>query len=186
MKGMSPPRFGLDAAHAVRTRAVLIACALAGLGAATANADIEADASSVLIKIARFASWPDNQDFGLSFRVCLRDDDPAFARFLDLEGTMIKGKPISVHGVPPQEFSIQPCHAIYFSTGLATDMVLSQLDQLPILTISPEEGFAERGGLVEFAQRGGRTVLIVDRHTALTHPLQLSAPLMQIAEEMAP
>lgn len=184
MKGMSPPRFGLDAVCAVRKRMASAACALLTLGSASAQAD--ADATDIVVKVARFASWPSDAEFGLSFRVCLRDDDPAYGRFLDLEGVMLKGKPVSIHGIPPENFSIEPCHAVYFSTGLATDLVLSQLDELPILTISPEEGFAERGGLVEFARQGDRTVLIVDRDTALTHPLQLSAPLMQIAEEMAP
>ncbi|MEM9811007.1 MAG: YfiR family protein [Pseudomonadota bacterium] len=157
------------------------ASAFASAGSAMAD-----DHAAMLTKVARFTSWPTDLDYGLSFRICLRDDDPAFSEFAALEGSEIQGLPVTVHSIPPQSFGRRPCHAAYFSVGYASDDIMKALRRSPTLTISQQEHFALSGGVIEIVHRGRERALRVNSDVVAHHPLRLRAPLREVAEEVTP
>jgi hypothetical protein len=141
------------------------------------------DPVAAVIDVSRFTSWPEGAELGLSFRICVRDDDPAIAKLLKAERQTVKGRPISVHTVPPQRMALYPCHATYFSDGYASGSVMAGLADKAVLTISPQSGFARSGGIVEVQDHQGQMHLVIDKARARTHSLRLSAPLLEIAGE---
>lgn len=151
------------------------------LGAA-AEPERKGNASAVA-DVAAFVRWPDTADYGLSFRLCLRDDDPAFGEFMRERDATVQGKPLTVHSMQPAQFGRMPCHIAYFSPGYADPVILKRLSNQPTLTVSPERGFATHGGLVELNRDGGRLVLVMDRAALPSHPLAFSAQLLAISHQ---
>lgn len=167
---------------AIRLRIVLaLVCLLGPWTAALAQND-----ASTVIDLARFASWPDSAEHGLTFRICLRDDDPAFGKFMGLKGTEIGGRPVTLHSVEPSSIGARPCHILYFSAGLASQDMLAVLQKQAVLTVSPQADFARDGGLVELNREDGSLSILIDRETVVTHPLQINAQLLDIANEVEP
>lgn len=159
------------------------ACVLA-LSAGVMPAHAQRDLPSIVIDIARFTEWPDDAAEGLSFRLCLRDDDPAIGTFLAAEGRTVKGRPITVHSIAPTAFTRRPCHAAFFSRGYGNEDVIGQLGRLPVLTVSNDPGFAARGGLIELADVGAAVTFLIDEQTVVRHPLSISAQVLDMAREV--
>jgi len=145
------------------------------------SSDDAANQVDAVTRLAGFVRWPDAEQLGLSFRLCLRDDDPAVGAFITRRGNKVSGKPLTIHALAPDEFGSRPCHLAYFSDGLANPVLIGRLRNQPTLTVSPQTGFANRGGLVEMSNNAGRLTLIIDRATAANHPLHVSAQLLAIS-----
>lgn len=147
---------------------------------AGALADPECQVEAVT-RLAGFVRWPNDEELGLSFRLCIRDDDPLVGEFIEKRGHTVGGKPMTIHALSPDEFGKRPCHMAYFSEGLASQVIIGRLRNQPTLTVSPQRGFANRGGMVEMSRESGRLSLIIDRATAANHPLHVSAQLLAIS-----
>ncbi|MEO1658568.1 MAG: YfiR family protein [Pseudomonadota bacterium] len=173
-----PARFHTERRRAPLRRLLGALAASLGVGAGMALA---AEPADTVIAIARFTVWPDDVEYGLSFRICLRHDDPAIASFLDRRGTSIQGRPISLHSVKPAQFGEEPCHAAYFSAGLADRAIIEKISLRPVLTVSPQKGFAVSGGVVEVADPDADDRLLVSDATLARSPLRLRAPLLEVA-----
>ena len=175
-------RLRIGTGHALlrRLRAAAALCCL------YPTAALAADPADTLISVARFTVWPDDIDYGLSFRVCLRNDDPAIVSFLRRKGTLIQGRPMSLHSVGPAAFGNAACHAAFFSAGLADRAIIDMIGLRPVLTISAQPGFAIDGGLVEVADPQAPDPLLVHDGTLGRHPLRLRAPLLEVAGRSAP
>lgn len=161
--------------------AVVIALALAAMMPGQAFAQSFAD---TVFDIARFSTWPTNRGEGLSFRICLRDDDPAFGEFMALRGKSVHGRPVSLHALQPSEVGTQPCHVMYFSAGLATGEGFARLQDQAVLTVSPQQDFARAGGLVEIGRQDGKPTFMVDRKTVRDHSIQISSQMLALAREV--
>lgn len=171
------------AAWTVLLRGASVSGMLVGLILPAAAADI---AASTTLNLARFTTWPEEATYGQTFRLCLRDDDPALRAFIETEGETVKGRPVSLHAVPASSLAVRPCHAVYFSPGYADEAVVTALKARPVLTVSSEEGFAGKGGLVELRRRGDEVTIVIDRAVVIDHPLTISAQLLDMAEEVGP
>ncbi len=161
------------------------------LGAAAVSACLctvaasAADPADTVIAIARFTEWPDDVEYGLSFRMCLRNDDPAIASFLRRRGLEIQGRPMSLHSIDPSRFAAEPCHAAFFSPGLADEAIIKVITLRPVLTVSAQPGFAKAGGVVEITSPDAEDRLLVSDETLQRHVLKLRAPLLEVAGRVA-
>ncbi|MEO1041170.1 MAG: YfiR family protein [Pseudomonadota bacterium] len=142
---------------------------------------VAVEPADTVVAIARFTVWPDEVDYGLSFRMCLRDDDPAIASFLSLRGTLIHGRPLSLHSVEPGAFGSEACQVAFFSSGLAEPSDIQSISLRPVLTVSAQPGFVKAGGIVEITDPHAEDRLLVSNVTLGRHPLRLRAPLLEVA-----
>lgn len=181
MQGLLAHIRGGMAASDIRMRMALMLCAF---GVCVSGAQAQSEHPSHIVNIARFTTWPAGTDYGLSFRVCLRDDDPAFGQFLDIRDQSVGGRPISLHAIPPTALGKRPCHLVYFSRGLADPVIIGALKGKPTLTVSPQPGFAKAGGVIELDMSKGRPTLIISKKTVMAHRLTVSAQLLDLAEEV--
>jgi hypothetical protein len=141
-----------------------------------------ADHARMLVNLARFAEWPPGRDYGATFRICIRDDDPVAAAFTAMAGQQVRGLTVTLHMLAPGAMTSRPCHAVYFSEGFADEEALAALSREPVLTVSPQPGFAARGGVVELRHVEGAPRLTVSAQTIADHPLKISAQLLSMAE----
>ncbi|MCQ8183936.1 YfiR family protein [Parvularcula maris] len=151
-------------------------------GSAAAGQGASHDHARMLVNLARFAEWPEERDYGSTFRICLRDDDPAITAFSSVAGQEVRGLTVSLHTLAPSAMGSRPCHAVYFSAGLADKEAVASLGHEPVLTVSPSSGFTAMGGMIELQTGGITPTIVVSADVIRDHPLRISAQLLSMAE----
>jgi hypothetical protein len=100
----------------------------------------------------------------------------------------IDGKPVgrsTLHvRVIDDPAELAPCQLVYFDrSGRDTlQLFLHALEGVPVLTVSDRDGFAEDGGVVQFARRQNRVRILVNLDAAERAKLKFSSQLLKIAE----
>ena len=115
-------------------------------------------------------------------------DDP-FEGFLD---QTIRGEHVRGRGFQLQRYrsvgEIKTCHILFISraTGARLDEVLANLRNRPILTVSDDTGFAERGGMIRFVTDQNRIRLQINLDAAQAASLTVSSKLLRVADIVTP
>lgn len=123
--------------------------------ASAAPADINAIKADMLCNLARFVQWPDSmvaQNKGQLVVAVLGEDDLAGTIASVLSTRSVNGKPVFVRFARRVQ-DVRGCQIVYIaSPELAhqTDVV-EALRGTATLTLADLEGFASRGGMVNFA-----------------------------------
>jgi YfiR/HmsC-like len=177
-----PPR-------APRVRRHLLVVLLALLGPAT-RVDAQ-DVTEVTLKgaflfnFARFTEWPAetfHADSTVSACV-LGDRDIADALSRTVAGKQVSGRSVAVTLVAP-DAPLPACHVLYLSSVVERriDDILSTVRELPVLTVSDADAFAQRGGIVQMFVEDGKMKFRVNARSAKRARLALSSRLLALAE----
>jgi len=171
------------------TVALLLVCA-ARLSAQAARAS-EAQVKAVfMFNFAQFVDWPAAAfpDSETPLVIGILGDDP-FEGFLDqtIRGEQVRGRVFQVrryHSVA----EIKTCHILFISRppGDRLDEITASLRNRPILTVSDEDRFAERGGMVRFVTDRNRIRLQINVDAAQGASLTISSKLLRVAEIVGP
>lgn len=167
-----------------RTRLVsgLLAALLLAASARPGVSEYELKAA-LIYKISKFVRWPAADKPGAPFRVCVVGRD-YFGPALDaLKGQAVQGQPIAVARLDAGELASATCQVLFISRSENDQLValLKATDGRPVLTISDIEGFAARGGIVEFATRNKKLGFRINPDAGRRAGLELSAQLLQLA-----
>jgi hypothetical protein len=75
------------------------------------------------------------------------------------------------------------CHVVFIGESESAKLkdILAALRGKPVLTVSDLEGFAERGGMIEFVMVGDNIKFIIDPKPAVNSALRLDAQLLEAA-----
>ncbi|WP_456373662.1 YfiR family protein [Thiolapillus sp.] len=140
--------------------------------------------AALIYKLTRFVEWPDaknqtEEDFG----ICIlgRDD---FGGALDaLEKRTVNEHPIRIHRFVQSEAVDARCQILFISESKRPFLrkILRFVSQYPVLTISDMEGFARRGGMIEFTQGEKRIGFRINLGQAVSAGLKIAAPLLDLA-----
>ena len=99
-----------------------------------------------------------------------------------LEGKTIKGGEVRIRRITTAE-KARSCHIVFIgSRGQGVEQVLASLEGSSALTVGESEGFANRGGVVGFLERGNRIHFAINVDAAARARLKLSAKLVHLAE----
>jgi hypothetical protein len=171
------------------TAALLLVCA-ARLGAQGARAS-EAQVKAVfLFNFAQFVGWPPTAfpDTASPLVIGILGDDP-FEGFLDqtVRGEHVRGRAFQVQRYHSVD-EIKTCHVLFIGTpaGARLDDVLANLRSKPILTVSDDARFAERGGMVRLVTDHSRIRLQINVDAAQAASLTISSKLLRVAEIVTP
>jgi hypothetical protein len=76
------------------------------------------------------------------------------------------------------------CHVLFVGETEAAhaEQVVAQVSARPILTVGDAEGFARRGGMINFTRRGSRLGFEINRSAVRRAGLDLSSQLLKLAE----
>jgi hypothetical protein len=171
----------------LRKGLVLLFCVLALApriaGAQTREYQIKA---AFLLNFAQFVEWPAGSypNAGAPFSIGVLGDDP-FKAALDatVQGETVANRTITI--VRSREIDdLKQCQMIFVSKSEKgrTDEILSALEAKPVLTVSETDGFAARGGAVNFYLDGTKVRFEINPVAARTTGLKFSSQLLSLGK----
>ena len=166
----------------------LMACGLLGepaLAQARVSKEYKLKAT-FLLNFARFVEWPPDTwasaEAPLTIGV-LGDDD--FGPFLDqiVHGEKIGNRPLIVRRSRTVE-GLKGCNILFVSKSEEARLgtVLMALGQSTVLTVGEVEGFARRGGVINFYLDGERLRFEINADAAVRCGLKISSQLLSLGK----
>jgi len=153
-------------------------------GPASAQDVTEAALKAAFVyNFAKFTEWPSDAVSASSPLMMCVHGDPAVA---DALARAVKGRMIAGHGITVSQAAPAvrgTCHVVYVS-GRSADQatqIVAGLRDLPILTISDIDGFAEKGGIAQFFFERGQLRFFVHLESVTRSRLQISSRLLALA-----
>ncbi|WP_025322045.1 YfiR family protein [Deferrisoma camini] len=136
-----------------------------------------------LYNLARFARWPrDDPPTAGTFRFGIWGDDPFGPLWNELIGRVVHGRPVEVVRVRTAR-DARACRVVFLAgaTVPAVGRMLEALDGWPVLTVSDQPGFVDRGGMVGFVRRGEKIRFEVNLGRVRAAGLRISAEVLRLA-----
>jgi hypothetical protein len=168
--------------------AALCCVAAVGLSADAQNRPIEESdvKAAYLYNFAKFVEWPPEAFPSPSSPiviVLLADSQFASAVEQAVAGKTAQGRPLEVRRVQQLSEEALQCHILFVSwseRGSIGDLLVLA-KAAAVLTVSETEGFAQRGGTVNFVVSNNNVRFEVNNLKARTVGLKLSAKLLRLA-----
>lgn len=151
--------------------------------AATPTAAVEVKAV-FLFNFTKFVEWPAGAFASARspIVICVLGADP-FDGALEraVAGEIVNGRPIEIRRFKSTA-DTPACHILYISGTIEERVteVLGRLRRAPILTVADMDGFAARGGAVQFRSDGGRLRFEIRREAAESAGLKVDARVLAL------
>jgi hypothetical protein len=146
--------------------------------------------AAFLLNFAQFVEWPPARFASAEqpFSIGILGDDP-FGPALEqtVQGETIHNHRLVIQRSPTIE-SLKDCQLIFVSRsekGRVAD-ILSKLDDRDILTVSEIEGFARRGGIINFYLEGNKVRFEINPVSAQRDGLKISSQLLSLGKIVKP
>jgi hypothetical protein len=142
--------------------------------------------SAFLYKFIHYAEWPPEAlgGSGDPIAICVIGQD-ALAHELDsaVQGRTSQKRPVVVRRVEGSD-PFSGCHVLFVGDPKAApiDQVIARASAQPTLTVGDADGFARRGGMINFTRRGARLGFEINRAAVQRAGLDLSSQLLKLAE----
>jgi hypothetical protein len=142
--------------------------------------------SAFIYKFVHYAEWPPEAlgAPGDPIALCVIGQDE-IAQVLEeaVRGRTIHDRPLVVRNVADAE-ATAGCHVLFVGWSLSAqiDRVLARVADQPTLTVGDADGFAERGGIINFTRSGARLGFEINRAAAVRAGLQLSSQLLKLSK----
>ncbi len=141
--------------------------------------------AAFVYNFVQFVRWPDAAfaDAASPLVLCVVGADPAGDELDALSGRTVQGRPMVVkHATALEEAG--ECHVLYLDGAAAERWTRTgpKREAKPVLAIADQQGFAARGGLINFFKAGGRIRFAINRAAAQRAGLTISSKLLSLAE----
>ena len=142
--------------------------------------------SAFLYKFIHYADWP-VEALGAAadpIAICVIDQDPlAVALEGAVQGRTAHDHPVVVRRVE-ESGEVGSCHVLFVGSPdpARIEQIIARASPHPTLTIGDAEGFARRGGMINFTWRGARLGFEINRSAVRRAGLNLSSQLLKLAE----
>ena len=144
--------------------------------------------AAFLLHFSRFVEWPASA-FGAPnapLFICVLGDDP-FGPVLE---EIVRNERVDSHPIAVERYrlagNVDRCHILFVSRSAEPlqRQILDQVRGKSILTVSDEEEFTRRGGVIGFVTVNGKVKLQVNRSSAQRADLRISSRLLRLADEV--
>ncbi len=110
-------------------------------------------------------------------------ESPFGPALVPLNGKQIKGRTITVKAVSKPE-DLQKCQIVFISPSEKQRFpeILESLKDSKILTVSEIDGFAERGGIINFISERNKVRFEINPEAARSKGLTISSELLKLAK----
>lgn len=138
-----------------------------------------------LVNFTKFVEWPPEAfpSPGAALVIGVLGEDP-FGPLLDqaAEGESAAGRPLAVKRFRSLA-ALEPCHVLFIAESQEGRLaeILHHVRAAPTLTVADMDGFAARGGAVQFRREGGRLRFEIRPEAAERVRLKVSARLLGLA-----
>jgi hypothetical protein len=165
---------------------MLAVCFLAGADAAHAQASAEYQVKAAfLLNFAQYVQWPDASSAGpeTPIAIGILGEDP-FGTILEqtFEGESINGRPLAVRRAAQVE-ELRNCHLLFISQSEKDRVteIVENLKDAPVVTVGEVDGFAKRGGVINFYIEDGKVRFEINVGAAERKALKVSSQLLKRA-----
>lgn len=146
--------------------------------------------AAFLYNFAQFVNWPDTAFTNAQqpFQIGVLGENPFGADLKEtVHGEEIHGRPVVIQESKHAE-GLASCQIVFISKAEAgrLDEVVSKLGSKPVLTVSENPGFAQRGGVVNFYRDGGKIRFEINPDAAEKNGLKLGAQLLAVGKIIHP
>lgn len=145
--------------------------------------------AAFLYNFTRFVEWPPEglRDPGAPFVIAVVGRDP-FGAVLDetVAGKTAGGRPIEVRRVPRVE-EARDAQIVFVSSSERSNIpaILKELDRPGILTVGDTDGFAMRGGAINFTMQARKVRFEINPAVTEQAGLKVSSQLLKLATLVA-
>lgn len=139
-----------------------------------------------LFNFVQFVEWPPEvfSDSRAPLVIGVVGDDP-FGPFLDetVSGETVRQRPLEIRRYRGMD-QISTCHLLFISESEAEqlDEILAALKDRSILTVSDDESFTRRGGVIRFVVDRSKIRFQINLEAAQAARLTVSSKLLRLAE----
>jgi len=146
--------------------------------------------AALIYKLSKFVEWPDpaNGSKGGTFGICVLGEYP-FGSTLDvLAARKTGGRPIRIHRFTQSRAIDRRCQIVFISDSKRAllQLILKNMRQQPILTLSDTNNFVEQGGIMQFTRGKKRIGFKINLESARQAGLEIAAPLLELATIVEP
>jgi len=140
--------------------------------------------AAFLLNFVRFVDWSDRTrgETGNELILGITGED-RFGNALNLiRGTKVKGRTLVINNAVDSN-NLTNCDILFISSSEKDRLpsLMAALRDLPILTVSEIEGFARRGGIINFIIVGNKIRFEINPDAAKQVGIHISAQLLQLA-----
>jgi hypothetical protein len=165
-----------------------IALALSVLAAPARPAAVDEYAvkAAFLYNFAKFVEWPDHafSDHPTAHHFCFYGADPfGLSLATALAGKVVQGRSVVLlHPSLPAE--LPGCQIVFLSRedGEKLPEVIHAVSGRPVLLVGEADGFAERGGMINFFVQDDHVRFEINRSAAAAAGLEVSSRLLGLAK----
>jgi hypothetical protein len=142
--------------------------------------------AAFLFNFAQFVEWPTNAfaTTNSPLVIGVLGENP-FGGALEqtLKGEAIQGRQLTMKNSQSVE-DLKDCQIIFISKSEKEHVadILSTLDSRPVLTVSEFDGFAKRGGIINFYLDGKKVRFSINATAAKNHDLRMSSELLHLGK----
>lgn len=145
--------------------------------------------AAYLYNFAKFVEWPAESFSSASapFEICVFGQDPFGEELQNLtRGKQVNGRRFEIRGGVTAPAQASSCHILFVSTSATRRFlaVAQELQGRSVLIVGESEGFAERGGMINFVLEGDRVLFEVNQKAAQQAGLKISAKLLSVAKQV--
>jgi len=152
------------------------------LGASNHVSEVELK-SAFLYRFTHYAEWPDASTPRGPIEICVLGRDQLAVELEEaVRGRSVRDRPVTGRRLGSEE-DATACHVLFvgWTDPGRIDGVLARTAELPILTVGDVQGFAHRGGMINFLSIGSRLGFEINRDAAERAGLHLSSQLLKLA-----
>lgn len=141
--------------------------------------------AAILANMLLFVDWPaQGAQAPNRLTVCYLDAGPVAAALLQLDGKVLKGKPL--HVVRVDAATISGCHALYVSPldAASLPLVAPNLRASGVLLVGDSPGYLQRGVMLNLEIDGGRVAFDIDLRSIRHAGLSVSSKVLRLARQV--
>lgn len=138
--------------------------------------------AAILANMLLFVDWPAQPTQAIDrLRLCHLGDSPVASALHQLDGKLIKSKPLQVLRIDAGNAA--SCHALYFSPGddAALTKNAASLHASKVLLAGDTPGYLQRGVMLNLELVAGRVAFDIDLRAARQSGLTVSSKVLRLA-----
>ena len=140
--------------------------------------------AAFLYQFFKFVEWPSQAFHATNQTICIGvvDGGPMANALQSVEGKEAKGRRVVIKRFKEPE-ELEFCHILFISSGMEDRMgeILDRLKGTSTLTVSDIDGFARRGGMINFITVENKIQFEINVEAAERAKLQISSHLLRLA-----
>lgn len=140
-----------------------------------------------LYQLSKFINWPNVDPMQQNpLHLCVFDSDPFHTAFQKIHQRKVQGREIQID-VVTEDIALSDCNVLFIHNKISNNFINEHYEMLSkkeILTIGEKQGFAQKGGIIEFSFKNREIDVEVNIQAAKDASINISANLIELASKV--